>query len=167
MMYNEGFKVEDYLTLFINDATRSGDNYTWQIPQTYYTNRRSRVSTVKCIGGTIEPTAVVHGLVINYVNGVQNAYTSGNESGVLTHGYQTLEHSNNKIAFNVSQGGELLVSARPNQITLKITDHNKATVRDGSDIKGCLTLKFCYYNQLETGENLHNQYNPTLQKANK
>lgn len=171
-MYNEGFKVEDYLTLYINEATRNGDNYTWQIPQTYYTNRRSKVSTVKCIGGTIEPAAVVHGLVINYVNGVQNAYASGNESGVLTHGYETIEHGN-KITFNVSQGGELLVSARPNQITLKITDHNKATVSLQTqnittiDIKGCITLKFCYYNQLETGENLHKQYNPTLQSDKK
>lgn len=161
--YGEGYKVDDYVSLYLIDATRNGDFYTWQIPLSYYTNRRSRVATVKCVGGTIEPSATVHGIVINYVNGGQNAYASGNEQPVLCHSYQTVEHSNNKIAFNISQNAELLVNARPNQITLKITDHNKATAfNEVNLLKGCLTLKFCYYNQLETGETLHNQYDPNL-----
>ena len=162
--YGVSYKVDDYVSLYLIDALQRGDFYTWDIPQTYYTNKRSQVCTVTCLGGTIQPTETVHGLVISYVNGSQNSYTSGNDYPVLCHSYQTLEHSNNKIAFNISQGGELLVRARPNQIILKITDHNKDTAYDDVlFLKGCLTLKFCYYNQLETGENLHNQYNPTLE----
>lgn len=156
---NDSYKLEDYVALYIADATQSGDFYTWQIPQSYYTNRRSQVATVTCRGGSIETTTVVHGIVVNYVNGAQNAYASGNEQAIVTHGYQTIEHSNNKMAFNFTQNSELLVSARPQQIVLKITDHEKGSI---ASIKGCLTLKFCYYNQLDTGENLHKQYTNTL-----
>ena len=156
---SDSYKMEDYVALYIADATQSSDFYTWQIPQSYYTNRRSQVCTVTCRGGSIETTTVVHGLVVNYVNGAQNAYASGNVQAILTHGYQTIEHSNNKMAFNFTQSSELLVSARPQQIVLKITDHAKGSL---ASVKGCLTLKFCYYNQLDTGENLHKQYTNTL-----
>lgn len=157
------FKVEDYITLFINDSIRNDDFYTWNIPLSYYTNRRGDVCTVSCMGGTIEPTASgIHGIVINYVNGAQNAYTTGNDPAILTHGYETIEHGTNKTAFKFTKMAELLVKARPYQITLKITSHDKTTVRDSTNIKGCITLKYTYYNQLETGENLHNQYNKTL-----
>ena len=155
----DSYKMEDYVSLYIADSTQNGDFYTWQIPQSYYTNRRSQVCTVTCRGGSIEPTAVVHGIVVNYVNGAQNAYASGNVQAVLTHGYQTIEHSNNKMAFNFTQSSELLVSARPQQIVLKITGHDKESI---TSAKGCLSLKFCYYNQLETGEALHKQYTNTL-----
>ena len=162
---SQGYAVDDYVHLYIKDATKTDDFYTWHIPGSYYTNRRSRVCTVECVGGTIQPTVAYpsdgfgHGLVINYCNGGQNAFSSGNVQAALCHASKGSDYD---TSFNTTSGIQILVDARPQQITLKITTAEGTTVQGTVPVHGCLSLKFSYYNALETGEQLHSQYTPTL-----
>tara|TARA_B110000285_G_scaffold156756_1_gene174894 strand:- start:224 stop:691 length:468 start_codon:yes stop_codon:yes gene_type:complete len=154
---SQGYQVNDYVHLYLTDATRNGDFYTWVIPSSYYTNRRSSVCTIESVGGTISTTsATVKGLVINYVNGAQNSYASGNVPAVLCHGYEATA-----MDFTLTKDIQLLVEARPQEVTLKITADTGVSA-DTAPLKGCLSLKFSYYNALQTGELLHGQYTPTL-----
>lgn len=155
---SHGYQVNDYVHLYLKDATKSGDFYTWVIPSSYYTNRRSSVCTVESVGGTITSTlATVKGIVVNYVNGAQNSYSSGNVPAVLCHAYTVTP-----LDYTFTKDIQLLVEARPQQITLKITADNGTPADTAPLTVGCLSLKFSYYNALQTGELLHGQYTPTL-----
>ena len=167
-----GYNVEDYVTLNARDKQSiSGSVITWEIPQTYYSNRRSHVCTVECITGlaTDDQTAGNDGVVVSYVNGGQNSFSSGNKAPVIALSTQTtLVSGTNNETHTLVSCGKLLTQARPHRISLRIeTPQGGAlgtftTPPAATDAQFVICLKFCYYNQLDTGEALHSSYDPLL-----
>lgn len=175
-----GYRVDDYVTLNGRDRESvSGNVLTWVIPNSaYYSNRRSQVCTVECTSGVVtDNTGLgdVDIVVISYENGGQNSYSSSNVAPVLGIAQQTVRGTSvSDESFSITGTGQILTQARPNRISLRVEssfrqalgdDINKPafspTVQD-TDCQLVICLKFCYYNQLDTGEALHSSYTPLL-----
>ena len=169
---SNGYNVEDYVTLnAIDKMSLSNNVMTWAIPQTYYSNRRSQVCTVECVTGLAsdDQTAGNDGIVISYENSAQNSYSSGNNAPVIALSTQTSRVSNSNYESHTLIGcGRLLTQARPNIISLRIETSQRenlgtfTTPPAATDAQFVICLKFCYYNQLDTGEALHSSYTPLL-----
>ena len=178
--HNMGYRVDDYVTLNSRDRESvSGNVLTWVIPQTYYSNRRSQVCTVECTSGIVaDNTGLgdVDIVVISYENGGQNSYSTSNVAPVIGISSQTVRGTQATYeSFLIHSTGQLLTQARPNRISLRVEssrrqalgdDINKPAFstppNDADDCQFVITLKFCYYNQLDTGEALHSSYTPLL-----
>jgi hypothetical protein len=176
--HSMGYRVDDYVTLNGRDRESvSGNVLTWVIPQTYYSNRRSQVCTVECTSGVVTDNTglgEVDIVVISYENGGQNSYSSSNVAPVLGIAQQTVRGTSTTYeTFSIIGTGQILTQARPNRISLRVESSfrealgtvNKPafspTVQD-TDCQLVICLKFCYYNQLDTGEALHSSYTPLL-----
>jgi len=173
------YSVDDYITLNSRDRQSvSGNVLTWQIPQTYYSNRRSNVCTVEVVTGVISDNIVngpVDAVVISYENGAQNSYSSNNAPAVLGISSQSVRGSSyNDETFLIRGSGQLLTQARPNRISLRIESSRRESLgsdtkaafasppSDADDCQFVITLKFKYYNQLKTATNLEDQFSITL-----
>ena len=166
------YSVEDYVTLNARDKQSIlGNVITWAIPQTYYSNRRSKVCTVECVAGFLadNQTAGNDGIVISYVNGGQNSFSSGNREPVISITHQTTRVSGTNYESHALVGcGQLLTQARPARISLRIETSQRTSLgtfttppADG-DVQFVICLKFKYYNQLKTASNLEDQFDMTL-----
>jgi hypothetical protein len=168
------YSVDDYITLNGRDRQSvSGNVLTWEIPQTYYSNRRSNVCTVECSTGVVSDNTglgTVDIVVISYENGGQNSYSSGNASPVLGIAQQT---SDANETYSIKSTGQLLTQARPNRISLRVESAKRASLGDANqpafsptvqdtDCQFVITLKFKYYNQLKTASNLDDQFSTTI-----
>ena len=157
---NNGLKLCDYVTLNLEKsddyANNVTDTFPWFFPNSaYYSDRRAQVSAVEIIAGVLkssETSGVDDYLLITYEKGGFNHYTTDNERPVI--GYY------NVVDPVVKGTGELLVNARPQEIRLKIT------TLDGSgstgDLTGSITLKFKYYNSIQSSAQLHGEYTPII-----
>lgn len=158
---NSGLKLCDYVTLNLEASegytTNSSGIYTWLIPHSaYYSDRRSQVCTVEIIAGILqsdEDTTVDDELLIFYEKGGFNHYVTDNNRPAV--GYSSA------ITPYVAGVGELLIDARPQDIRLKITQLDGQTKPTG-DLTGCVTLKFKYYNSIQSTAQLHNEYTPII-----
>ncbi len=175
-----GYRVDDYVTLNARDRESVSNNVlTWVIPQTYYSNRRSQVCTVEVVTGVVADNITngnVDMVIISYENGGQNSYSSSNVAPVIGIGGQTVRGTTyNDETFSIVPAGQLLTQARPNRISLRVESSRREALGNDStkpafasppdDVDDCqfvITLKFCYYNQLDTGEALHSSYTPLL-----
>jgi hypothetical protein len=176
--HNMGYRVDDYVTLNARDRESvSGNVLTWVIPQTYYSNRRSQVCTVEVVSGCVADNIIngdVDMVIISYENGGQNSYSSSNVAPVIGIAGQTVRGSNvNYETFSIAPVGQILTQARPNRISLRVESSRRVSLgnvnRDAFsptvsdlDCQFVICLKFCYYNQLDTGEALHSSYTPLL-----
>lgn len=152
-----GLKLCDYLTLDLSDTSGISDGvYEWIIPTgSYYSDRRSQVCTVES-GGTFKSTSQGSGgdevILISYENGGFNHYTTGNGRPVIGV-WSDLDQ-------RVSNGVELLVDARPQLIKLKLKRAGGANV--AGTLSGVISLKFKYYNSIQSQEQLHSEYTPII-----
>lgn len=176
--HNMGYRVDDYVTLNARDRESvSGNVLTWVIPQTYYSNRRSQVCTVEVVSGGVADNIIngpVDIVVISYENGGQNSYSSSNVSPVIGIATQSVRGSNtNDETFSIAPAGQILTQARPNRISLRVESSRRVALGSATkkafaspvnteDCQFVICLKFCYYNQLDTGEALHSSYTPLL-----
>jgi hypothetical protein len=172
------YSVDDYITLNSRDRQSiSGNVLTWQIPQTYYSNRRSNVCTVEVVTGVVSDNIIngaVDAVVISYENGAQNSYSSNNAPPVLGIASQYARGSNyNDETFLIRGSGKLLTQARPSRISLRVESSRRESLGSSTkpaftsrptdpDCQFVITLKFKYYNQLKTASNLEDQFSTTL-----
>ena len=172
------YSVDDYITLNGRDRQSvSGNVLTWEIPQTYYSNRRSNVCTVECTSGVVADNTglgEVDIVVISYENGGQNSYSSSNVAPVIGISSQTVRGTQATYeSYLIHATGQILTQARPKRISLRVESAKRAslgtdnlpafspTVQD-TDCQLVITLKFKYYNQLKTASNLEDQFSTTL-----
>ena len=178
--HSMGYRVDDYVTLNARDRESVSNNVlTWVIPQTYYSNRRSQVCTVEVVSGVVAENIIngdVDIVVISYENGCQNSYSSSNVAPVIGIAGQSVRGTTyNDETFSIVPTGQLLTQARPNRISLRVESSRREALGDDinkpafspnpnnpNDCQFVITLKFCYYNQLDTGEALHSSYTPLL-----
>ena len=153
MSYSSALKVCDYVTLHSGDIATTVTNgvYTWNIPQSYYTNQRSQVCTVECTKGvaTIPDATDRKATIFAYENNGYNHFSSRGRP-VIAYG-----HVNSLNVQELYGCGELLTSARPQQITIKASKLNQGAVP--TTTVSSLTLKFTYYNALETARELQSE----------
>lgn len=152
-----GLKLCDYVTLDLSETSGySGGVFEWIIPTgSYYSDRRSQVCTVEAIGGTFKSSSPGTGndevILISYENGGFNHYTTGNGRPVIGV-WSDLDQ-------RVNSTGELLVDARPQLIKLKL---KRAGGTATGTLLGAITLKFKYYNSIQSQEQLHSEYTPII-----
>jgi hypothetical protein len=145
-------KVCDNISLFTYDAeivyNGSYSTFSWDIPNSYYTDQRSQVCTVQLMDGILdlEVYGTVKGIAIMYENnGSSNNYTSKTPvAKTLTD--PTKSSSNAPVLgvaerrasnlLKISQGIPYLCNARPQRIVLKFLDLTKKEVTEGSGLTG-------------------------------
>jgi hypothetical protein len=159
-----GANIKDYVTLFLNDAVVSANAtlFTWSIPATYYSNQRSRVCSVSVVSANIITDVEFKTIILDYVNGGFNTYSSSNRRHIVAH--LGVSDFTNKI-FETSHRSEpinLLTNARPDKIQLKFFDGFNNLLDEDDLNYGCITLAFTYYDAEETDKQLHNQYTNVL-----
>ena len=162
---SNGLKLCDYVTLTLSSATTTtGNTYTWNLlGGGYYSDRRSQTCTVEISSGVINVGAVntggTVGMLVQYVNGGHNQYTSTKQRPAI--GMSEVISSNTRndsLTHSIKSTGELLCNPRPGEITLKITDVNDDPV---GVVLGAITLKYTYYNAIESAYALQSEYTPT------
>ena len=150
---NNGLNLCDYVSLGIANATiatPADGIFEWIIPTgAYYSNRRGQVCTVEISNGALgNANATVDDIIIiGYENGGFNHYSTGNGRPVI--GVCT------NLDKYVHGTGQLLCDARPQQIRLKIKNADGTTT---GSLVGSITLKFQYYNSIQSTEQLHSEY---------
>jgi hypothetical protein len=159
-----GANIKDYVTLFLNDAVVSANAtlFTWSIPATYYSNQRSRVCSVSVVSANIITDVELKTIILDYVNGGFNTYSSSNGRHIVAH--LGVSDFTNKI-FETSHRSEpinLLTNARPDKIQLKFFNGLNGSLNEDDLDFGCITLAFTYYDAEETNKQLHNQYTNVL-----
>ena len=157
----QGLKLCDYVTLTLGSATTTTDNtYTWNIRGNgYYSNRRSHTCTVEISSGVIDRVTAGDGsFLVQYVNGGHNQYNSTQERPVI--GMSDVISSNDQttdVSHSIKSTGSLLCDPRPGEITLKVTKLDNGIV---GALSGAITLKYAYYNSVESAEILRSEYTP-------
>lgn len=157
--------VPDYITLYDGNATASAtSSLTWNIPDSYYTNTRGNVCYVSLVQSIIQTTSVNDNLVIKYVSGVQNQYTTKQDGAVIAMmGVQTGEGQGGSeldcYTPTITEPIKCLISARPTQIKLDIKEIDDTAVNvSDAGFSGIFTLKFEYLDTKEEIKNLKNQH---------
>lgn len=151
--------VVDYLVLSMNTASEANSVYSWQIPKAYYSDQRSSVCKVELI--QFNHTKGSHH-DIAYVStnlGLQNQYNAQIDGrNVLA----VLSNPNNSLGS--LQSGEcmrLLTDARPSLISLAFNDNASPNVRK-DPATFVATLKFTYFNPVETTKLYLDSYTPQI-----
>lgn len=136
--------VPDYLTLYKDEAIVSGNNFSWNIPQQYYSSARGNVcfvSLVECIMSSPDTNEVI----VKY-HGGQNANNTKNDANVIGLMSMSNPHNQNSghLQFTSSQNINLLIQARPSTITLSTANIDNSSYVPTNAI---FVLKFDYLNQ--------------------
>lgn len=144
--YTVSTSICDYMTLQFKDATVVSDSYIWNIPNTYYSNRRSPVSQV-CLADAQIVTGDQHALAVVWMGSSQNQYNTANDGAFMG----TLQNfrvvgAENYYELRKSKTIDILTSARPSTIRIKLVDATNVTVPLTIDANngGQLVLKFKY-----------------------
>jgi len=156
--------LPDYITLYSKNSQTLGSTMTWNIPDSYYSNTRGGVCYVSLVQSIIQSASVNDNLVIKYVNGVQNQYTTSQNGAVIAMlgvqngtAYGTTDELDCYTPL-ITEPIKCLISARPSQIKLDVKeiDDNSVNVGDTSFF-AVFTLKFEYFEVKEQIDNLEKQ----------
>ena len=140
----------DHLTLYLADATQTGEYFEWQLNSNYFTNKRSRVCFVSC------PMVAVSGLA-NVTTPLSVCYNAPvvNDWNTQNNGYHVLNvlqygtNATGSFVINQSQTDmiQFVTNARPNviRISFRDTSGNSIDATDLGNIEGMLVLKYHYY----------------------
>ena len=167
MQNSQSYKMCDYVTLVMDaDSKHLTDHtYQWAINDGYYSNRDSSVCSVELVGGSVRTSANLEGLLCAYEGNARNMQTlsaTGLQHTVIGYGdvqAATTAPGDNFI-FGSTSSYPVLVPARPSFIKLRFLKASDAAIKKMAH--GVITLKFSYYNSVETTESLHNYFTPTL-----
>lgn len=160
-MYDNKGKICDYVTLTGTDDTPQNGVYEFTVPLSAYQNlQRSQSVSVSLVAGHINTTTnVSNSTLITYESGCMNSYKNvlglGRPQIYVTGSYAT-ETANNKLQYvdNV-QPIEVFTQPRPTKIRLGFYTEEGDAI--DTIVAFGLVLKFTYYNEQETAQNLHNQ----------
>jgi len=159
-MSNHLDNLPDFITLFTNDAINPEPpnvDFTWNLPDSYYSNQRSSsayVSIVDSFTEQLERDAVAPAtndqsyLIVLY-DGATNYHSTKNE-GIVLGGFR-LQPKGTELSYSFNKTGgmlQALIAARPRTLRLAITDMDAVLVRPAAvPFRWVITLRFDYLNQ--------------------
>lgn len=171
-MYDNKGKICDYVTLTNKEViteietvdgtdfeipSASNGVYEFTVPLSVYQNlQRSQAVSVSLVSGHLNTSSNVTNLsIITYESGCMNSYKN-----VLGFGhpqiYSVSATVTNKLHYiDNAQPIEVFTQPRPTTIRLGVYTANEVAINNVSSFG--LLLKFTYYNEQETAQNLHNQ----------
>ena len=159
-------EISDILILHQADARNNGtldannDTLVFDIPNTYYSNQRSSSCFLTLVDFNFSKDQTDDYLLVYYNTLSQNQFNSANNGTYLGYGICKGD-ANDPLQITNSPNFKIMVNARPSNITLKIKAQGNGNL--GSAITNAFfVLKFDYANPVDTGEELLNQYTPTL-----
>jgi len=144
----DNLNVPDYITLYKSDATITGNSYTWNIPQTYYNSARGSICYVSL--ADVIMTAPDTEEVVVLLSSSQNGATTKNNGSVLALLSQSVATGGGHLAYNNNEAINLLIQARPTNITLTTTTLDNTTYTPTDAI---FVLKFTYLQVKEAIDN--------------
>lgn len=151
MSYNKNSEICDYIQLNFSDATVNNNVMSWNIPDVYYTNRRSPVCTVKMVEVAML-TSQNTTLLVKYKNSAQNVYSSKNSGAILASAFRKFDGgANTNYVMNNTNDIEVLTSARPQTISLEIVQPTDESVLISNS--AYFVLRFKYYDPDEVAKN--------------
>ena len=156
MYQSNVLKVCDYVTLNINDAivdaTEPKAKYRWNIPQSaYMSNQRSQVCTVEVTGGVIGySSTTAKGMSMYYLNNGYNHYSSSGHPVIGSVSKGTTK------SYSVTGTGQTLTQARPQFINIEFLKQDQTQITK-TNLSGCFTLKFSYYDAVGTGRDMQHE----------
>jgi hypothetical protein len=168
--------LPDFLTLYSKDSLNPGiitqADFTWNLPDSYYSNQRANncyVSIVDCFSEELERDAVAPAIneqayLIVLYDGASN-YHSTDNAGIVLGGYNLRPKDTNFTYDFAKTGGMLqaLIAARPQTIRLAITDLNGVIIRMANPpFLWVITLRFDYVNQEQQIEGMLNTFTNNL-----
>ncbi len=151
----------DYLELHIQDATKNATTFefTWNIPNAYYSNLNSPVCEVSLAQCSIDKANNINSNV-KWLGSVQNGYNTQNSGLILGHLIRNFDGGNEtKYYLNQSSPVKILTPARPQTIKLQLITPNNAAV-DITTGSGFFLLKFEYYDHKAVVQGLQNSSYP-------
>lgn len=156
-MYDNKGKICDYVTLTGTDDTPQNGVYEFTVPLSAYQNlQRSQSVSVSLVAGHINTTDnVSNSTLITYESGCMNSYKN-----VLALArpqiYAVYATVTNKLHYiDNAQPIEVFTQPRPTKIRLGFYTEEGDAI--DTIVAFGLVLKFTYYNEQETAQNLHNQ----------
>lgn len=170
-MYDNKGKICDYVTLTLDDTNEkldgsstvpAGNNgvYEYTIPQSaYFNHERSQAVSVSLVSGLVQTKInQTSAVIITYNSGSMNSYnnvigTAHPQVYVTDIGYPII--NTNLLYVDNAQPIEIFTQPRPTKILIGLRTALNVPITDIQVI--LLTLKFTYYNEQETSQNLHNQ----------
>ena len=175
-MSNHLDNLPDFITLYSKDsldpAITTAIDYTWDLPDSYYSNQRSvnaYVSIVDCFSEELERAAIAPVLneqayLIVLFDGASN-YHSTNNAGIVLGGYN-LRPLGTEFTYDFAKTGGMLqglISARPRRLRLAITDLQGQIIRmKDPPFQWVITLRFDYVNEKKQIGGLLSTYTPNL-----
>lgn len=156
--------ISDILVLHQSQARNStldanNDTLVFDIPNTYYSNQRSSVCTITLVDFNFSKDANDDYVLVYFDTIAQNQFNSANNGVYL--GYAINGKANDPLQVTNLNQFKTLVTARPSTITLKIKAQGNSNL-SSAITNAFFVLKFEYSNPVDTGEELSNQFTPTL-----
>ena len=158
-------EISDILILHQNDARNStldatNDTLVFDIPNTYYSNQRSSSCFLTLVDFNFSKDQNDDYLLVYFDTLAANQFNSSNNGTYLGYGI-CKGGANDPLQVTNLDKFKTMVNARPSNITLKIKAQGNANL-SSAVTNAFFVLKFDYANPVDTGEELLNQYTPTL-----
>ena len=158
-------EISDILILHQNDARNStldanNDTLVFDIPNTYYSNQRSSSCFLTLVDFNFSKDQNDDYLLVYFDTLAANQFNSSNNGTYLGYGI-CKGGANDPLQVTNLDKFKTMVNARPSNITLKIKAQGNANL-SSAVTNAFFVLKFDYANPYDTGEELLNQYTPTL-----
>ena len=166
-------KVCDYVTIHAKGTLTTANPqqiYEFDIPNTYYSNQRSQVCTVEVSNGIVlttqgSATTLIKSVAVVYLNGGVNHYVSNNLRPIIGHAQAPVANT-----LKIYPTGALLCNARPQKVAiqfleLKYNAKGQLTpppLTTASLFNFMITLKYSYYDSIETARELQREKTPHM-----
>ncbi len=145
----------DYIALYKDDASVNGNQYSWNIPNNYFSTARGNKCYVS-LAQVIMSSPDTNEVIVKYHGGA-NASTSDKNSNVLALLSMSNPHNQNAghLQFSGSEQINLLINARPSTITISTNNLDNSSYVPTDAV---FVLKFTYLDP----ENSNMDYSNTL-----
>ena len=172
-MSNHLDNLPDFLTLYSKDSLNPAPatlEYTWNLPDSYYSNQRATSAYVSIVDSFQENIALVApqtAYVICMKEGASNYFSTDNR-GIILGGVsrQAWSVAAPTDIFEFQKTGAMLqplIAARPQKLTLCIETLFGTVPRPpGSDFDWAITLRFDYVNQERQAEGMLSSFTNNL-----
>jgi len=152
----------DYLELHVQDATISGSQLSWNIPNVYYSNLNSPVCEVSVAQASIDNVNNVN-TNLKWRGSVQNGFNTRNSGLIFGHLIRNFDGGAlSKYYLNDPSTVKILTTARPQTIILELVEPSDAgiVIDTNAGAGGFFVLKFQYYDYKAVTDGLINSSYP-------
>lgn len=158
-------QLPDFLTLWTNDATLSGTTYTWNIPDSYYSNDRVStcyVSLVSLVGNFAGLAGADTAYACILKDGAAN-YSSTKNNGIVL-GFVEQQSVADFIYHPAGSVLQPMIKSNPQTLSIVFTDLAGTDMAVAGADNFVLSLRFDYINPISQAAGMEGTLQPNLLK---